>query len=148
MVRHDPSRHERVLAAGCCFAISCLLGCSTSELPVYAARGRVTFRDGTAVGAGLVEARPVEAPRPVMARGDIQADGTFTLSTFKLGDGAIKGRHRAIVRPKISGHEGSEVTAVPIDARFGSYETSGLSFTVTENAAKNEFTLVVERPAK
>ena len=146
----DAAKRRRLLTAVCCLVTGCVLGCSGSDLPVYATRGRVTFSDGTMVGAGRVEFRPVEAPRPVVARGEIQPDGTFELSTFEPGDGAIKGRHRAIVLPKMLFREQdrAHIPAVAIDPRFGDYEKSGLEFTVTENPAENEFTLVVQPPGK
>ena len=148
MVRYDTGKQVWLLRAACCLVMGCFFGCDSGDLPVYAVKGRVTFPDGTPVGAGWVEFRPVETPRPVVSRGEIQADGTFELSTFKPGDGVIKGRHRAIVRPKMlfMKKERTEVPAVAIDPRFGSYDTSGLEFTVSENPAENEFTLVVEPP--
>lgn len=133
-----------------CLVASCLVGCGRGDRPVYAAKGRVTFPDGTPVSAGRVQFRPVDDPQPVVARSKLQTDGTFELTTFKPGDGAIKGRHRAIVLPKImfDVEKHTEVIPVDIDPRFESYETSGLEFTVTENTAENEFTLVVEPPGR
>ncbi|MBN2291376.1 MAG: hypothetical protein JXM70_03060 [Pirellulales bacterium] len=152
MTRYDTGKKAWLLGISCCLVLGlvmvCLFGCGSSDLPVYAVNGRVTFPDGAPVGAGWVEFRPIEAPRPVVSRGEIQADGTFELSTFKPNDGAIKGRHRAIVKPKMLflKKERTEVPAVAIDPRFGSYETSNLEFTVNDNPAENEFLLVVEPP--
>ena len=138
---------SRKLVAGC-LAAACLVGCGGGDRPVYRAGGQVTFADGTPVSAGRVNFRPVDDPKPVVARGEIQPDGTFRLTTFKTGDGALPGRHRVIVMPKITFdvERHTEVIAVDIDPRFESYETSGLEFTVTEKAADNEFLITVEPP--
>lgn len=140
-------KHTWFLASVCLVTV-CLFGCGSGNVPVYAAKGRVVFSDGTPVGAGRVEFRPLEAPRPVVARGEVQADGTFELSTFEPGDGAIAGRHTAIVLPKMIMQNRNVVPAVKIDSRFGNYKTSGLEFTVNENPAKNVYTITVEPPGK
>ena len=72
----------------------CLLlaACGGDRVKVYPVRGGVFFRDRPAPGATVVF-HPVastdpKAPRP---SGVVAADGTFTLSTFALDDGAPAG---------------------------------------------------------
>jgi len=69
------------------------------------------------------------------------------LSTFGEGDGALAGKHRAVVRAKRNAADYVQRNIIPrpvIDPRFEDYEKSGLQFTVEPD--NNEVTLVVERP--
>lgn len=58
-------------------------------------KGRVLFENGDPVRFGTVEFNSLE--RNLTARGAIDPDGNFVLTTFTPGDGAVAGRHRAIV---------------------------------------------------
>jgi hypothetical protein len=67
-------------------------GGSASELiPV---KGRVTYK-GQPLTKGLVQFAPRNTGRE--ASGQIQADGTFVLTTFKEGDGVVAGKHRVSI---------------------------------------------------
>lgn len=63
-----------------------------------------------------------------MAKGTIQPDGTFTLSTYSEGDGVQVGTHSVIVTPVPP--DESAVKRVPIPARYGRGGTSGLKIEV------------------
>ena len=79
-----------------------LVGCGGGPVPTYRAGGKVVFPDGKPMQGGNVEFRAVNktpaGDNPV-ARGEIQSDGTFELSTFRPGDGAVEGEHLALVVP-------------------------------------------------
>jgi hypothetical protein len=82
----------------------------------------------------------------IQARGDIQPDGTFTLSTYEPNDGAVAGKHDVVVvqlvvvekaanfRPSLLG---------VIHPKYGAYSTSGLSFDI-EKDKTNLITIVVD----
>jgi hypothetical protein len=76
------------------------LGCSKSEFDVAPASGAVTV-DGVPFTTGKVMFSPIakgedrRAGRPALGR--LQSDGSFTLSTYKEGDGAVVGEHWATV---------------------------------------------------
>lgn len=55
--------------------------------------GTVTY-DGEPLRFGVVMFQPSQGQ---LAQADIESDGSFTLSTFKPGDGAIVGEHRVSV---------------------------------------------------
>ena len=138
------------LSLFCClilFGAASLAGCS-GQVPTYKAGGKVTLPDGTPMNSGHVEFRPVDSEHLVSARGTIQADGTFELSTFETGDGAIEGEHQVLVRPMHLGG-GTPPPGMPvfkpvqIDKRFADFSTSGLRFTVTRDTAKNHFEIQV-----
>ena len=115
----------------------------------YRVSGKVVFADGTPLATGgTILLESVDGQPAYNARGAIQDDGTFRLSTFDEGDGAVAGKHRVIVIAKRDAADWVERGIVPrpvIDPRFEDYETSALGFTV-EPDGNDEFTVTVERP--
>jgi hypothetical protein len=121
-----------------------LPGCGPSHPPTYAAGGKVQFSDGQPVGWGIVEFYSLE--QKVAARGAIQSDGTFRLSTYGTDDGAVAGKHLVSVgqvapidRPVHHQHAGAK--AVP--KRYANPKSSGLELEVNPNTS-NQFTLIIE----
>lgn len=137
-----------------CMAVAPLaLGaCSNSGPATYRAGGRVVFTDGKPLDGGVVEFRAVSSKEHVVARGPIESDGSFRLSTFRTNDGAVEGEHLALVNPpqpdNKPGQPVQKNAAFPINPRFMRFETSGLKFTVTNNPSQNQFTLQVSRPGQ
>jgi hypothetical protein len=120
-----------------------LVGCGGNNL--YPAQGKVTFKDGTPLTAGWVVFESVTPGAKVGARGNIQPDGTFQLSTFSEGDGALEGSYRVAVMPPPGAKEGTPVRPL-IHPRLQRPETSHLEFTVTPDKQKNYFTILVAKP--
>lgn len=95
-------RYRRMLAA----LAACLVGCSSGEpfdyIPVT---GRITYEDGSAIGAGGMRLQfvsqdqaPVDGlhPRPAMA--NVDAEGRFeSVTSRKHGDGLVPGKHKVAV---------------------------------------------------
>ena len=109
-------------------------GCGPRLYPV---RGTVTYPDGRPVTEGLVVFESDGAAKPVSARGEIQPDGRYRLSTFRPGDGVPPGKYRVLVAPR------SDPNAVdrapkppPFDPRFASFQTSGLEVDVAAGTAE------------
>lgn len=128
-----------IIATICFLAAS---GCS-SQLETYPVKGMVEFENGRPVVLGTVEFLSLD--HKLNASGTIQEDGTFELTTFEEGDGAVAGKHKCVVIQMVIGeditrsHRASTVGVV--DPRYGSYDTSGLDATITEG--KNEVKLIV-----
>ena len=122
-------------------SLALLFGCSQGPR-VYPVSGRVVHPNGEPVAAGMVEFESIDHRPKINARGAIQPDGTFRLGTFSEDDGAVAGRHRAVVLPPVRaiGHDAGPAT---FDLRYASYMRSGLEFTVAEGP--NELTIEVER---
>jgi hypothetical protein len=123
-------------------------GCGRGGTPTYPAGGTVKYEDGSPLFAGSVSFRSLDSTDGPSARGDVQADGSFELTTFSPGDGAVLGRHQAVVvLPTQGGRPGFKLPTLPppIAPRFSSFETSGLEFTVTENPDQNHFAIVVTK---
>lgn len=128
-----------------CFAFLAWLaaaGCGDARIKTYPVSGVVQFEDGRPVTSGVIEFRASGAGS--VARAKIGRDGSFTLGTFTVDDGAVAGRHQVLVvqhatieiaanDPEHSQEHGSHQTSL-IDPAFSSYETSGLSVEVNPGA--------------
>lgn len=93
-----------------------------STVPV---KGKVTYK-GQPLTEGDVAFEPLDTGRP--ANGKVEADGSFTLTTFKDGDGAVIGTHRV----GVSGNK-------KLPARFRNPASSKTEVEVT--ADKTEYTI-------
>ena len=132
--------------------VFCWAGCGSKHTPTYPVSGKVVFEDGTPLGSGgtvLFESMATENNLRLNARGRIQPDDTFEMTTFEDGDGAVVGKHRVLVRAQRDSREYLESGIAPrpvIDERFEHYKTSGLEFTVEQG--NNEYKIVVRRPTQ
>lgn len=137
-------RRFLILTLVACFVSGCG---DASRMPRYAARGVVTYPDGSPVPTGgIVEFRLITTEiRPASARGHINEDGTFELSTYEPGDGAFEGTHQALVAPPPPRGPAEAFLPQPIDRKYGRFETSGLEFTVQRDTDKNNFHIQVDR---
>src|SRR5262245_53639354 len=89
-----------------------LLGCGDTSRPKLGrVSGKVTY-NGQPVTRGIVSFVPRGGPGAQTgqpATGEIGPDGTYTLTTFEKGDGAVLGEHTVLVLareedPAIKGH--------------------------------------------
>ncbi len=122
------------------------VGCGGGLHPVH---GKVTLEDSTPLTKGLVVFESMEGRTPITARGDIQADGSYRLSTHKPGDGVPPGKYRVLIAAQDYGNiDGLEGPRRPpaFDPRYTDFSTSGLEFEV--KAGPNEIPITVTRPAK
>jgi hypothetical protein len=103
----------------------------------------VTFDDGTAVPGGLVVFECQEGGKIVMARGAIQADGRYELSTYRPGDGALPGKYQVRVLPPPPDVDAPRKGGPGFDPRYTEFSTSGLTFEV--KAGTNEFPIKLDR---
>ena len=109
-------------------------GCSDGNPKTYPVQGEVRFPDGKPLTKGTVEFELLDQEKPITATGEISSDGSFVLGTFELDDGAIAGRHRAVV---IADHQigtgverPGKVPSPGLHPRYRDFKTSGLEFTV------------------
>ena len=80
---------------GVCASMMIVIGCGKGRVATHPVRGSVVY-NGRPVTVGTIIFSPMEAGLPA-ARGIIQPDGTFSLSTFQVNDGAAAGEHIVIV---------------------------------------------------
>lgn len=110
-------------------------GCSDSRQPVFPVQGSVVFSGKPPTGAQVVfhpvGKSGIDAVRP---SGQVDAEGKFSLTTFKAGDGAPAGDYEVTVEQWVSKNDNPAVNMLP--ARYLLTRTSGLRATVA--AAENE----------
>jgi hypothetical protein len=122
------------------------LGCGNGGIcPVD---GQVVWKDGSPAtelkGAEVVFDLP---EKQTGARGSVEADGSFKLTTNNPGDGALAGDYKVLIfeigrKPKVGGEEG-ELAPGAIDIRYADPRTSDLVATVKPGS--NKITLTVDR---
>lgn len=120
-----------------------VVGCS-GRLKTHPVNGRVQFVGGAPARLGNIEFTSRE--HAIQARGTIASDGTFSLSTYEEGDGAVAGLHdcvivQFVVTEDIAGHRPS--TLGVIDRKYGNYATSGLEVEI-EPDVRNEIVIEIE----
>jgi hypothetical protein len=126
------------------FLLWAVNGCGGPTL--YAVKGKVTYPDDSPVTEGLVVFENTGGEKPVSAQGDIGPDGAFVLSTFKPGDGVPPGSYKAMIgvrKDMKSIDHPSKSARRPFDAKYMSFDTSGLAFEVKPGA--NEFHIKVTK---
>lgn len=136
-----PAMRFAVLGVVGCVLATMLWGCGPRHQPTYPVRGRVVLRDGTPVAGCLIAFEAVD--KSVSAKGNLDKDGRFELFTYRPGDGVPAGEYRAVLVPSIVDDHGKASQAPPFHARYRTYETSGLKFTV--QAGDNFFEIKLDR---
>jgi len=144
MFRRTVSASARVLRLWHAGALVWLLlfgasGCGSETF--FPVSGKVTYKDGKPVTAGLVIFEPVS--QKTSARGEIQADGSFQLGTYKDNDGAMEGEYKVLVAPPPLPEEAKRRRS-PIHPKYQNLESTPLKFTVTRDRDKNKFNIEVE----
>lgn len=105
-------------------------------------QGTVTLEDGKALTKGMVVFESADGTQ--MARGMVQSDGSYQLSTGKPGDGVKPGRYRVLVSALDMADVPDELKKLPFDIKYTRYRTSGLEFDV--KAATNDIPIKLTRP--
>lgn len=122
-----------------------LTGCGGGLCPV---EGQVVWKDGTPArelaGSQVIFDLP---EKQTSARGTVQADGSFRLTTNKPDDGALAGEYKVLLievgRKPLGGPDSTELAPGLIDARYAGPSTTDLRATVASGGGK--VTLTVER---
>jgi hypothetical protein len=127
-----------VLFFGGCLVLA---GCGGKSVPV---NGLVKFSDGSDVSVlqGYEVSLQAEGGG-ASSYGTIEADGTVKLSTFGQFDGAVPGKYRVTITPSASPDPDKPPPKPAIPAKYGAFETSGL--TVEVQAGANSIEWVLER---
>ncbi len=139
-------RNNRLAAFALVVPLLAIVGCGKAMHPV---RGQLVWSDGTPareLAGGSVGFNSDSAN--LSARGEIQADGSFSLSSLKKDDGLPPGRYRVMIAPPepVYGLEASGATDQArelLSEKYQSYETSGLEAAV--EAKENQLTLTLEK---
>ncbi len=130
--------------------LSLFAGCGDAVPKTIPVTGLVTI-DGSPLQQGTVIFMPVESSDDGPSRiatGVVQSDGTFSLSTFANGDGAIIGEYQVAIdaRGPISTENFGEEAASAVPSRYASPATSGLTVSVTHEMNACNFELLSGEP--
>ena len=101
------------------------------------------FTDGSPLRGGNIEFAPKEGTIKTSARAMIEDDGTFRLSTFGNGDGALGGDYRVSLIPARRRGEPGDKAARSLSGKYQDANSSGLEATVSPDSP-NEFEFVVQ----
>jgi hypothetical protein len=127
-----------------CLLVGLILAGGCNRNPAtYVVKGKVRFPSGAPVRMGTIETKSRDLG--LNARGTINSDGTFELTTFKPGDGAVAGWHDCVIVQMIiraDEFSGKVSTFGVVDSKHNSYGSSGLSFEVSPTQP-NEISLEV-----
>lgn len=99
---------------------------ATNLLKPVPVKGSVLFK-GKPLTGGTVRFEPEDGGRE--AAGNIEPDGSFTLTTFQAADGAVAGKHRVAVDPP-----GDKPKSIP--SKYKSAASSGIVLEVTPDKAE------------
>jgi hypothetical protein len=129
-------------------SLSLIAGCGPQNPTTYPVQGRVEFEDGSVAEIGNVEFRSMTGNERMTARGKIENDGSFILSTFETGDGALPGEHQVIVQQMViaegmAHHQHGR----RIPAKYSDYGRSGLNAHVKEQRV-NPIVIKLDSKAK
>lgn len=130
---------------GAAVAVAYLCGCGDGNPRTYPIPGRLIYSGGAAVSGATVVFQTTIDGKPVNARALVGDDGRFLLTTFRDNDGLVAGEHRIVVLP-LPPEDGAKPAMPAVDRRYGDFETSGLSATVTPQTS--ELLLEIERAGK
>jgi hypothetical protein len=123
-------------SAAIVFAALMTSGCgSNSDLPPTAvASGKVMYQ-GKPLNIGTVTFHPEGTGNPGV--GLLQEDGSFTISTYTPGDGAVLGKHSVTidVPPPLDGTPADEAFSVPDPYTLP--ETTPLKIEITEDGVED-----------
>ncbi len=114
-------------------------GCGSQTF--FPVSGKVTYKNGQPVTEGFVIFEPLN--QKISARGEIQADGSFRLSTHRENDGAMEGEYKVLIAPPPLPEEGKPRRSA-IHPKYQDLESTPLKFTVTRDREKNKFHIEVE----
>ncbi len=141
---------RRLPAAGLVLLASLsLLGCGSGQ-SVYPVQGQIVYADGSpamdlngyTVTFESVEHMATAERTGIGGWGNVEADGSFTIGTYKPADGAVLGKHRVAISPEPQLSDGP-ATKLPIALKYATVDTSGIEVEVTRGT--NTIALTVER---
>lgn len=137
---------QKLFAVALLITIVAAAGCGSGMQPV---KGQVVWKDNDQPAKELAGALiSFEQPdTETSARGQIQADGSFQLTTVNENDGAKLGEHTVLImeigRKTKPGGDGSELEPGKVSIKYASPSTSGLKVTIKPGL--NEPKIPVER---
>lgn len=88
-------RYQKSIQVCVLVLVACAIGCS-NQPATYQVNGKLEFEDGSPVKFGTIEFLSRE--HSINARGKIERDGSFSLTTYHPDDGAVAGTHQVTIQ--------------------------------------------------
>jgi hypothetical protein len=113
-----------------------LLTSCSGRKTVYPVTGKVLF-DGKPAQGAVVHFHPKDkSGKLIVPVGQVGADGSFRLTSYKQDDGAPAGDYTVTVFWGVPSKGGDDFDRILVPARYISPETSGLTATVADRATE------------
>jgi hypothetical protein len=104
--------------------------------PLAPVTGKVLLPDGSPLKEGTITFMPVKQPgRP--ATGKLQPDGTYTLTTKDVGEGAVEGDYKVKISSELTAPGPKKSVRYVVDAAYKDEDGSG--FKATVKSGSNDF---------
>ncbi|MCE9560623.1 MAG: carboxypeptidase-like regulatory domain-containing protein [Planctomycetes bacterium] len=140
-----PRFQNWLLVSAFLLTLGCLSGCGGGNPKTYRIPGRLVYEDGKPVPGATIVLQTTHDGKRIPARGLVNPDGTFELTTFTDKDGVIEGEHDITIVP-LPATDSATPSKPVIAAKYSSSESSGLKFTVKLDTT--EILVKVEPPGK
>jgi hypothetical protein len=114
--------------AGCGDAGSADSEAAPPPEPVHPVKGKVVLGDGKPLAEGTVTFVPVKEPGR-HATGTLRSDGSFSLATKDLGEGAPEGEYKVRIESAAT-TGGGKASRSAVPAKYQDEDSSGLKVTV------------------
>jgi hypothetical protein len=125
-----------------------MAGCGDPHLPrsfkTYEVKGTVLLANGQPLTGGVVHFESTQGV-PHVADGPIRSNGSFSLSTPNVGEGAAAGEYKVWFEPaegvgitKRAGRKVRDAQSFPFPAKYADPDTSGLKATIKPEANQLE----------
>jgi hypothetical protein len=119
----------------CCSFLLLAAGCGDGFPKRFPVSGSVKFADGSPVKTGTIELGGNGSRWT--ASGEIQRDGSFSLTTVKKGDGVVPGEYKVVIRQMVLAYlpaEGGHDHGKLVSDHYRDYKTTDLKVTIDEGA--------------
>ncbi|MBA4190333.1 MAG: hypothetical protein C0467_20290 [Planctomycetaceae bacterium] len=131
--------HYWLLVSACLLT----LGCNAGTPKTYRIPGRLVYDDGKPVPGATIVLQTTHDGQRIAARGMVNTDGTFELTTFTDKDGVIEGEHDITI-VLLPATDSATPSKPVVAAKYSNSESSGLKFTVKPDTT--EILIKVEPP--
>jgi len=135
--------HHWLLLSACLLVLGGLSGCGNGNPKTYRIPGRLVYEDGKPVPGATIVLQTTHDGQRIAARGMVNTDGTFELTTFTDNDGVIEGE-QDITIVALPATDSATPSKPVVAAKYSSAESSGLKFTVKPDTT--ELLIKVEPP--
>lgn len=141
-------RWDRYVVCLAATLVVAMAGCNSDRLPTHPVSGTLEFKDGSFPMFGEIEF--FNEANKINARGKINRDGSFSLTTYEESDGAVEGFHKIaifqVTNDPLMAKYGDQIVhdhGDLVDPKYFDYRTSDLEWTISPG--ENEVKLTIRK---